>query len=111
VEDRKFILKEFESHNTQIKALIPVEYSEGTLDLFERTLLHTERFIKWQYGVDDMDIQKLDYDFISQFSFWLKSERKCQHNTTIKYLTYFKKIVLLCLKRHWLKVIPFLNSV
>jgi integrase len=107
VDDRKYILKEFKAHNLQIDALVPDEYSPGTLDLFERTLLHVERFIKWKYDVPDLDIRKLDYDFISQFSFFLKTERKCQHNTTIKYLTYFKKIVLLCVKRRWLRQDPF----
>lgn len=107
IDDRKYILKEFKAHNEQIKALVPEEYSPGTLDLFERTLLHVERFIEWKYQAPDLDIRKLDYDFINQFSFWLKSERKCQHNTTIKYLTYFKKIVLLCVKRRWLRQDPF----
>jgi site-specific recombinase XerD len=107
VDDRKLILREFRAHNDQVKALIGVEYSGGTLDLFERTLLHVGRFMQWQYKAEDMDIRKLDYEFISQFSFWLKTERKCQHNTTIKYLTYFKKIVLLCVKRRWLRQDPF----
>ncbi|RFZ85272.1 site-specific integrase [Mucilaginibacter terrenus] len=107
VDDNKCIIKEFNAHNQQIEALVPSEYSPGTLDLFERTLLHAQRFIKWKYNLDDLEIKKLDYDFISQFSFYLKSERKCQHNTTIKYLTYFKKIVLLCVKRRWLKQDPF----
>ncbi|MEO7215192.1 site-specific integrase [Mucilaginibacter sp.] len=107
VDDRKYILKEFQAHNLQIQALVPEEYSPGTLDLFERTLLHVRRFILWKYDAPDLDIRKLDYEFISQFSFYLKSERKCQHNTTIKYLTYFKKIVLLCVKRHWIRQDPF----
>jgi len=107
IDDRKLILREFQFHNEQIKALVPEEYSRGTLDLYERTLLHVQRFIQWKYKAEDMDIRKLDYEFISQFSFWLKTERKCQHNTTIKYLTYFKKIVLLCVKRRWLQQDPF----
>lgn len=107
VDDRKYILREFRAHNDQIAALVPEEYSAGTLDLYERTLLHVSRFMEWKYNVEDMDIRKLNYEFISQFSFWLKSERKCQHNTTIKYLTYFKKIVLLCVKRRWLPQDPF----
>ena len=107
IDDRKLILREFRIHNDQVKALIGLEYSEGTLDLFERTLLHVGRFIQWKYKAEDMDIRKLDYEFISQFSFWLKIERRCQHNTTIKYLTYFKKIVLLCVKRRWLPQDPF----
>ncbi|RVT96457.1 hypothetical protein EOD41_20250 [Mucilaginibacter limnophilus] len=91
VDENKYLIKIFEDHNGSIKALVPTEYSAGTLDLFERTLLHTQLFIKWQYGTDDISIQKLDYEFIERFSFWFKTVRKCQHNSTIKYLTYFKR--------------------
>lgn len=54
-----------------------------------------------------MDIRKLNYEFISQYAFWLKSVRRCQHNSAMKYLAYFKKIVLLCVKYRWLKSDPF----
>ncbi|HEY9197388.1 MAG TPA: site-specific integrase, partial [Mucilaginibacter sp.] len=107
VDENKYVLKIFEEHNQSIKALVPYEYSAGTLDLFVRTLLHTQRFIKWQYKEEDLSIQKLDYEFIERFAFWFKTVRKCQHNSTIKYLTYFKKIVLLCVKRKWLAYDPF----
>lgn len=70
-------------------------------------MLHTQRFIQWKYGADDINITKLDYEFIERFAFWFKTVRKCQHNSTIKYLTYFKKIVLLCVKRKWLNHDPF----
>jgi hypothetical protein len=63
---------------------------------------HTRDFIKWKYQVDDFEIKKLDYEFISQFEFWLKAVKKISHNTTMKYLANFKKIVLLCVKRGWL---------
>jgi len=49
----------------------------------------------------------LDYDFISSFSFWLKTVKNCNHNTTLKYLTNFKKIVLICVKNGWLIRNPF----
>lgn len=107
VDENKYIIQIFREHNESIKALVPHEYSAGTLDLFERTLLHTQRFIQWKYGADDINIHKLDYEFIERFAFWFKTVRKCQHNSTIKYLTYFKKIVLLCVKRKWLNHDPF----
>ncbi|WP_258135266.1 site-specific integrase [Mucilaginibacter phenanthrenivorans] len=107
VDDRKMILEVFQEHNDQVAALVPQEYSAGTLDLFKRTLNHTRSFIQWKYRVDDLDIKKLNYEFISQYSFWLKSVRKCQHNSAMKYLTYFKKTVLLCVKYGWLKSDPF----
>jgi site-specific recombinase XerD len=107
IDDRKMILEVFQNHNDQLAALVPREYSAGTLDLFKRTLNHTRSFIQWKYREGDMDIRKLNYEFISQYAFWLKSVRKCQHNSAMKYLTYFKKTVLLCVKYGWLKSDPF----
>ncbi|MCF0070779.1 site-specific integrase [Dyadobacter sp. CY261] len=39
---------------------------------------------------------------MEDYESWLKSQRKCNHNTTMKYLANFKKIVLSCEKRGWL---------
>lgn len=108
VDDSKTILSVFADHNKQVEALVGKEYAWGTLDLFNRTLSHTRDFIKWKYSVDDLNIKKLDYEFVSQYSYYLKIERNCQHNTSVKYLTYFKKIVLLCVKHGWLKRDPFI---
>jgi integrase len=107
IDNRKMILEVFQGHNDQIAALVPQEYSPGTLDLFKRTLNHTRSFIQWKYREEDIDIRKLNYEFISEYAFWLKSVRKCQHNSAMKYLTYFKKTVLLCVKYGWLKSAPF----
>jgi site-specific recombinase XerD len=107
IDERKTILNVFTEHNLQVKALIGKEYAWGTYDLFNRTYTHTHAFIKWKYRTDDLDIKKLDYEFISQYSYYLKSVKDCQHNTTMKYLTYFKKIVLLCVKYGWLERDPF----
>jgi integrase len=107
IDDRKTILNIFTEHNLQVKALIGKEYAWGTYDLLNRTYTHTHAFIKWKYRTDDLDIKKLDYEFISQYSYYLKSIKDCQHNTTMKYLTYFKKIVLLCVKYGWLDRDPF----
>ena len=65
--------------------------------------------MKWKYKIADVDIDKLNYEFISEYEFWLKSVRKCGHNTTMKYLANFKKIVLRCLKNGWLQKDPFLG--
>lgn len=107
VNDCKTILNVFSEHNLQVKALVGKDYAWGTYDLFNRTFTHTKAFIKWKYRTDDLDVRKLDYEFISQYSYYLKSVKDCQHNTTMKYLTYFKKIVLLCVKYGWLERDPF----
>jgi site-specific recombinase XerD len=51
----------------------------------------------------------LNYEFITEYEFWLKSVRKCDHNTTMKYLANVKKIVIRCLKNGWLQKDPFIG--
>lgn len=103
----RFILEVFEDHNKKMEALVGNEFAPGTLERYKTSLEHTRSFIKWKYQKQDIELKKLDYEFISEYSFWFKSIRKCSHNTTVKYLSNFKKIVLSCVKSGWLDKDPF----
>ena len=108
--ERVYMLMEvFEEHNAQMKALVGHEFSPLTLERYTTSKKHTEEFMKWKYKVDDMDIQKLNYQFMTNYEFWLKSVRKCDHNTSMKYLSNFKKIVNICIKSGWLDRDPFVG--
>ncbi len=108
VADRpKMILDIFQVHNDQLTQLIGIDYAPGTLERYKTSLKHTRDFIIWKYRVPDLEIQKLDYEFMADYEFWLKTVSKCSHNTTMKYLANFKKIVLICIKKGWLTRDPF----
>lgn len=108
-EKPRMMLEIFKHHNDQMRALEGIDYAHGTIGRYEISLGHTRAFIAWKYGREDMDIRELDHEFISQYSFWLKTIRKCNHNSTVKYLANFKKIVLMCIKNRWLPGDPFAN--
>jgi site-specific recombinase XerD len=108
-EKKHFILEAFQEHNRQMKALIGREFAPATLTRYKTACAHLCSYIKWKYEKNDFEIKDLNYEFISQFVFWLKSERKCGHNAAIKYLGNFKKIVLECMKRGLLTTDPFLG--
>ena len=107
IEDQKMILDVFQQHNDKVAQLVGKDFADGTLDRYMTSLEHTRRFIQWKYKVNDLDVNQLDYEFITEYEFWLKSARNCAHNTTMKYLANFKKIVLICVKNGWLKKDPF----
>ena len=109
VAERKKILAVFHEHNQQMGALVGVDFAASTMQRYSISYNHTRDFIKWKYGTDDRDIRDLDHEFISQYAFWLKTIRKCDHNTTMKYLVNFKKVVLICVKNKWLPGDPFSN--
>jgi site-specific recombinase XerD len=108
-EEKKFILEIFQKHNEQLEALVGKDFAPGTLERYKTSLQHTRSFIQWKFGKDDIDIQSLNYEFITDYEFWLKTVRNCAHNTTVKYLANFKKIVLSCVKKGWLVRDPFMG--
>jgi integrase len=108
-ERHKSVVEVFEEHNSQLRQLVGREFSASTALRYRTTLSHLKNFISWKYEVPDLEIKRLDYEFISDFSFWFRSVRNCNHNSTTKYLTNFKRIVLSCVKKGWLQRDPFLG--
>ena len=108
-EKSKMILEVFKNHNEQMAALINTEFSPATLERYKTSLEHTRSYIKWKYGKEDMEITKLDFEFVTDYEFWLKSVRKCNHNSTMKYISNFRKIVNRCIRTGWLAKDPFLG--
>jgi site-specific recombinase XerD len=108
-ERPRMIIEVFQQHNNQVEKLIDKDFSAATLERYKTSLDHTRNFIAWKYGVPDMDITKINYEFVSDYAFWLKCVRNCNHNTTMKYLANFRKIVLICMKHGWLQKDPFLG--
>lgn len=109
VDRPRMLMEIFAQHNEQMKALINHEFSPLTLERYTTSKKHTQEFMKWKYKKDDIDIKKLKYEFITDYEFWLKSVRKCDHNTSMKYLSNFKKIVNICIKNGWLDRDPFVG--
>ncbi|MBF8964042.1 site-specific integrase [Pontibacter sp. FD36] len=110
VEEKPVLLLEvFRMHNEQMAQLVGKDYAPGTLERYTTSLQHTRDFIQWKFGLEDMDVKKLAYSFITDYEFWFKTVRSCAHNTTMKYLANFKKVIHLCLKNGWLERDPFLG--
>lgn len=105
----KMLLEVFQEHNDRVAELVTKDYASGTLVRYTTAFRHTQGFIKWRYNTDDIEISKLSYEFAVDFEFWLKTVRKCCHNTSIKYVSNMKKIVNICLKNGWLLRDPFLS--
>lgn len=99
----------FQEHNKKLKALIGIDYSEGTYERYETSLKHTQSYIKHQYGTDDIAIEKIDHAFVTGYDFYLRTEKDCSNNTTVKYIKNFKKIIRICLANGWLTQDPCLN--
>ena len=105
--EAKTLIPIFKEHNRRVKALVGKEYAPGTLERYTTSLKHTIDFMKWHYMISDIDVKKIDHEFISSYDFYLRSEKNCCNNTAVKYLKNFKKIIRICLSNGWLDKDPF----
>jgi integrase len=103
----KMLLEVFDYHNKQMQELVNIDFAPGTMERYETARSHTKDFIKWKFGYEDIDVNKLNYEFVTDMEFYFKTVRKCCHNTSIKYISNVKKIVNICIKNGWLERDPF----
>ena len=108
-ERERLLIPIFTEHNRKIKELVGSEYAPGTLERYETSLKHTKDFLQWKFRVSDIDIEKIDHAFITEYEFYLRTERKCANNTAVKYIKNFHKIINICLANGWLTKDPFAN--
>lgn len=108
-ERRKTVLEVFRYHNELIKQQIGKGFSLATSKRYETTIKHLEEFMVHQYRREDLLLSEVKYQFITDLEFYLKTIRSCNHNSTLKYIRNFRKIVNLAVKNDWIDKDPFMK--
>ena len=101
------VVKVFLEHNDEARKLIGKGFAPDTVQRYETTLMHFRKFIKSKLNREDLAFSELNPNIIRQFEIYFKTERNCSHNTTVKYLKNFKKIILIAKESGWVLKDPF----
>ncbi|WP_443938845.1 site-specific integrase [Pedobacter sp. MW01-1-1] len=99
----------FESHNKEMAELVGIEFAPMTLLRYQTALRHLRQFLREKYKIQDIDIRKIDHLFIADYEFFLRTTRKCNNNSAVKYIKNLKKVIKRCLANGWLTRDPFAN--
>ena len=105
--DRHTLMEVFRAHNEKCRALIGINFAPDTVLRYETCLRLIEEFMRNTYKKEDCYLEEVTKQFVEEFEFYLKTIRKCCHNTTTKYLANFKKITRIALSNGWMKRDPF----
>lgn len=105
----RMLIPIFKDHNKKLKALIGIDYAKGTHGRYEISLKHTQDYIRFQYGTEDIAISQIDHAFVTGYDFYLRTERLCGNNTTVKYIKNFQKVIKICLANGWMTSDPCIN--
>jgi integrase len=108
VAQKAKVLEEFLKHNDELLALVDTgEYAIGTHERFEISKKHIQEFLSFKFNLEDMEFRDLNYEFIKDYEFYLKTVKSCNNNTALKYITNFRKIVRRALDKEIIKEDPF----
>ena len=108
-KSRKLILEMIEEHNLRMARLVGKDYSFRTLQRYKTTKKHLAKYNKESFGLVDYPLKKIDVKYVNGFIYFLKAEQNLSHNSALKYVAYFKKIIRVAFANGWLDKDPFYN--
>ncbi|MFD2586743.1 MULTISPECIES: site-specific integrase [Flavobacteriaceae] len=106
---KKMLLEIFQEHNDEVDSLVGKDFAAGTAERYRTCKKHVAAFVKQKYKRNDIPVQEVDHKFITGLEYYLKTTRKCAHNSAIKYITNFKKIIRIAHANDWIDKDPFLH--
>lgn len=102
------VMQEFQYHNDQMLALVQKkEYAIGTHVRYEISKKHVKEFMLFKYGIVDMEFNELNFEFVKDYEFYLKTVKNISNNAALKYISNFKKIVLTAVDKEIISSDPF----
>ncbi|MFY8069012.1 MAG: site-specific integrase [Flavobacterium sp.] len=109
-----YLISLFERHNNDFKMKVNSgERSTASLQKYNRSKDLIKAFLKQKYGVDDIDIAKINGSFIYNLESYLKYESTykdktgIKNNSVVKYFKNFKTVCNYCVKIDIIDKNPF----
>ncbi len=102
------VIAVYSEHNAYYKKLIGKDIKEVSWQKFENTKTHLQSFIRWKFKQGDVKLNKLKYQFIRDFEYYLRTEKEMQQSTINKTLQRFKKMINFAVAHDYLNRNPFL---
>ncbi|MEM7487410.1 MAG: site-specific integrase [Bacteroidota bacterium] len=103
------VLEIFQNHNDEMENLLGKGFTKGTLQRYKAAYKHISEYIQHNYQRNDIPVRRVDHKFITGLEYFLKSKRNCEHNTAIKYIVNFKKIIRIAYANEWINRDPFFH--
>lgn len=109
VEQENTLQSLMEYHNLHMKEVL----AYGTLKNYFTTVKYLKEFLLKQFKKPDIYLTELDYQFITQFEYFLRTyeptdyHKGMANNGVMKHLERFRKMVRLAVKLGWIEKNPF----
>ena len=96
-------------HNVDMKEAL----CWGTMKNYYTTQKYLEKFLKTRKHKADMSLNQINYKFVTEFEYYLKTYKPLDHqkrlgnNGVMKHMERFRKMINVALKNEWIEKDPF----
>ena len=101
------IIEAYDLYNKRINKLIGIEIKIVTYKKYIESLNHLQDFVKWKFKAKDFKLKDLNFNFITDYEYYLKTEKKLQQSTLNKAIQRFRKTLQYAISLDYLDKDPF----
>jgi integrase len=103
------LIEVYNQYNQRIKKLVGIEIQLVTYNKYLESMRHLSSFIIWKYKTKEIMLTDLNFNFILDYEYYLKTERKLQQSTLNKAIQRFRKVLSYAINQNYLQKDPFAN--
>jgi len=107
VSDDKGVLEILNNLIKGIELRVGNDYSDGTLKHYKTTRERIEKFLKKQFGKNDLPLSLVDYNFLDSFDIYLKTCHQLRPNTALTYHKHLKRVLNTAIALNLITVNPY----
>lgn len=104
-----YVIKYFQEFLKKQRKLIGIDLQEATWKKFNYACAQSKEFIKWKYGKQDIPLEKIKLQFLHEFEYYLKTERKQKQITINKTIQRFRKPIRVAVAEGIIDKDPFVQ--
>ena len=108
IKKKEFVLSYYKQFLSKIKKLVGLEIKSNTYDKFVYVGNHLEAFLKWKFNKIDFPLEELSLQFLDDFDYYLKTEKKQEQITINKTIQRLRTPIKQAISEGYLDRDPFI---
>ena len=108
IKKKEYVLSYYKQYLSRIKKLVGLEIKNNTYNKFVYVGNHLESFLKWKFKKVDYPLEELSLQFLDDFDYYLKTEKKQEQITINKTIQRLRTPIKQAISEGYLDRDPFI---
>lgn len=108
IKKKEYVLSYYKQYLIKIKKLVGLELKDSTYNKFVYVRNHLEAFLKWKFRKTDFPLEELNLQFLDDFEYYLRTEKKQAQITINKTIQRLRTPIKQAISEGYLDRDPFI---